>query len=123
MEVEMKIRNLTPHPITLANGDTSITIQPEPVPARCAQIDEVVGEVALTDSTYTDFSVPIVRSTYGEITGLPEPQEGVIYVTSLLVAQAAAAQGRRDVFAVGRPIRDAQGRIVAAGALTAVKPD
>jgi hypothetical protein len=33
--------------------------------------------------------IPIVRQHFGQIENLPEPTDGVIYITSSLVAQAA----------------------------------
>lgn len=50
--------------------------------------------------------IPIKSVTYGEIEGLPEPQEGVYYIVSELVAAAAAKIGRVDCLAPGALVRD-----------------
>jgi len=58
-----------------------------------------------------------VSQTYGEIEGLPDPQPGVVYIVSMVVRQAAQAQGRTDVVSPDTSpqgaIRDEQGRIIA----------
>lgn len=50
--------------------------------------------------------IAIESVTYGEIEGLPEPQEGVYYIVSGLVAAAAAEIGRKDCLAPGALVRD-----------------
>ena len=37
------------------------------------------------------------KTVYGELTGLPEPQDGVWYYVGMLVFNAAVAIGRKDV--------------------------
>lgn len=62
----------------------------------------------------------------GAIEGLPPHRSGVLHVTSTLVAQAAAAEGRRDVVSPDTgpdsAIRDIAGRIVAVKGLQAFDP-
>lgn len=81
----MEILNYTAHMISieLPSGE-QIGIGSSGI-ARCAVKNVQVGEFA---------GVPIVSSEYGEITGLPDPVDGVVYVVSMLVAQRA---GRADV--------------------------
>jgi hypothetical protein len=59
----------------------------------------------------------ITRTSFGRLEGLPDPQPGVLYLTSALAAQAAAASGRTDVVMVDDPVRDDQGRVIGARAL------
>jgi hypothetical protein len=54
--------------------------------------------------------IEVYREYPGDITGLPEPSPGVIYVVSRMVLDAAR---RADLVAPGTPERDAEGRIVA----------
>lgn len=42
---------------------------------------------------------PTVRVTYGPVTGLPSPEEGVTYVVSALIVNHADVKGRMDVVA------------------------
>ena len=90
--------NLTPHTINLNNGNS--------FPAS--------GNVARVANVYGDFDENGIASvSFGEVTNLPEAQEGVVYIVSGLVAQAIS--GRNDVVspATGHPdcVRDG-GRIV-----------
>ncbi len=58
----------------------------------------------------------MMRNEYGQVEGLPEPQEGVVYVVSGLVLDRAKAEGRTDCVApdTGRDvIRDEKGQIEA----------
>lgn len=102
-------KNFTPHPVSLIlpSGDV-ITLAPEPVSARCSEAVEAVG--------FAD-SVPLIKKSLGEVTGLPEAEPGVWLITSLPVAQAAWAAGRRDVLAIGETVRDGQGRVIGARSL------
>ena len=66
--------NLTPHTINITNGA-----------AYAAS-----GVVARVANAHTPFDADGVASIeWGEVTGLPAPQEGVLYIVSALVAQAA----------------------------------
>jgi hypothetical protein len=105
----VKLVNLTPHEIVVYQGDNVVLrVPPSGQVARVTTKEEVVGVVN---------GVPLVRTVYGEIQGLPDPQPGTIYIVSLLVLQAL--QGRRsDVVAPNTSptplgaVRDAQGRII-----------
>ena len=69
-----KFVNLTPHTINITNGA-----------AYAAS-----GQVARVANTHTPFDADGVASIeWWEVTGLPEPQDGVLYIVSALVAQAA----------------------------------
>jgi hypothetical protein len=74
--------------------------------ARATSNTEVVGEVN---------GIEVVKSTFGSVTGLPEPAEDTIYIVSLLVLQALKGQ-RTDVVGPDTgpesAVRDADGRIV-----------
>src|SRR5690606_4107896 len=73
----MRLVNLTPHPVTLLVGDRTLTIPPEPTPARCSETRTVVGAVEVDG-----LEVPVTVVGFGEVQGLPDPQEGVLYVVS-----------------------------------------
>lgn len=97
-EEDLRIVNLTPHEIRI--GDTMI---PSAGLARCA---------TKTWPMYIrGCPVPVVRQEFGDVTGLPEPEEGTIYVVSMPVAQAVG-RSRDDIFVPGEQIRDENGRIV-----------
>lgn len=126
----MKIVNLTPHPVIIVREDDDgpevgsvgfgpaaaeirysvvETIAPSGVVARARQIDEAAGEIDING-----VSVPLVTSTYGDPTDLPEPEEDTYYAVSILTAQAAKAAGRvtSDLLVTADPVRDEAGKIV-----------
>jgi len=111
----MRLVNLTPHPITLISPDgEQVTVPPSGTVARVAERMESLGEVVVEGVV-----VPVVKRSFGELEGLPEPEPGVLYVVSALVAEAAWRVGRSDVVGLADFVRDEQGRVVGARALVA----
>ena len=96
------IVNLTPHDIHLYRGNELVETVKSCGAARVSVRSEKVGEIN---------GYPISKNFYGEIIGLPEPQPGIFYVVSALVAQAAAGR-RTDLLVVNDTVRDKEGRIV-----------
>lgn len=107
----MNIHNLTPHEVVIMAEDGNIlaVIPPTGQVARASQTDTPSGEVEING-----VSVPVVMTGYGEVSGLPEPTEGVVFVVSALTAIAARAQGRsvEDLLLTSSPVRDETGRII-----------
>lgn len=98
----MTLINLTPHAISIfKEDDTIMTIKPSGEVARVGVMKEVVGSLD---------GIPIKTSVFGEVEGLPSPEEGKVYLVSSLVAQRVT--GRDDVFIPDDPVRDESGRIV-----------
>lgn len=99
------IVNLTPHEIVLRG----ITLTSAGV-ARCEtsalKVDEVNG-------------IAINRRIFGQVSGLPEPQDDVFYIVSAIVAQAVRGL-RNDCLVVDETIRDEAGRIVGCKSLARV---
>jgi hypothetical protein len=102
------IKNYTPHDVTVFTGDTKVVFQVE-------------GEARVEqENVPVEFNsdVPVVRTTYGEITGLPKQQlqqDGtptVYYIVSSLVVQAAKRDGRRDLLFPTDMVRDEKGRLI-----------
>lgn len=101
----MKFVNLTQHNLTivLENGDDLVLPASGEV-ARVTFSTQQVGEVA---------GIPIFKTIYEpEVTGLPEPEDGTIFVVSSLAAQTVK---RPDVLAPTKLIRDDNGQVIAAG--------
>ena len=69
--------NLTPNVIKVKVQDTAQgtfhirACAPEPVSARVAAVEEVIGLIDTTGLTFT-----VSKHTFGQIEGLPEPQAG-----------------------------------------------
>lgn len=70
--VPQKFINLTPHTITINNGT-----QYHPS-----------GKVARVANKFSNFCCGISKVFYGEIEGLPEPEDGVYYIVSAMVLAA-----------------------------------
>ena len=106
------ITNLTPHEIVVFAEDGAIqeTFPPSGQVARCATTTEHVGDVN---------GIPAYVPKYGEVTGLPAPVAGAVYIVSALVRQAVPA--RTDVVSPGELVRDANGKPVGCRGL-AVNP-
>ena len=106
----MRIVNLTPHAINLIvnsrkavqcqntgeeifeEAETLTTLPSEGV-ARVSTNRRAIWPAALTGS-----GIRVTAQTFGAVEGLPEPQEGVVYVVSAMVL-TALNNSRPDVFA------------------------
>ena len=86
------IINLTPHVIRLNDGRE---FPPSGSIARVSTKREFVGwyhegqdgTVTLDDEMLSD-AIPIYKTVFGDVVGLPEPQNGTIYLVSGMVASA-----------------------------------
>ena len=101
--------NLTPHAITIVRDGGNITLPPSGTIARCTVARRQVGSVD---------GIPINRTVFGAVEGLPDPQPGTYYIVSALVAQACP--DRHDLLLPDDTVRDDQGRIVGCRALATV---
>lgn len=112
----MNIVNLTPHALNLMpegpDGPT-VTIPPSGLVARCA-----TSRVQVDTITVDGIAIPVNRTQFGAVTGLPDPQPDTIFVVSALVAQAVP--DRQDVYITDDAVRDDQGRIIGCRALAHV---
>jgi hypothetical protein len=105
------IVNLTPHKLTLVGELGTLEV---PVSGHIARI--AVTRTALDPVMIDGITLPVSISTMGAIEGLPLPQNGVIFVTSALVADVVR---RPDVFSPGELLRDAAGNVIGARGLCA----
>ena len=96
----MKYINLTPHDIILNDG----------------RVFPAEGSIARVQASFSEFDENgVCEQQFGELTGLPAPEEGTLYITSGLVLSAAKQAGRIDCVApaTGHPeTKREQGRIV-----------
>ena len=96
------IINCTPHSISSHHKDGVLEIAPSGIVPRVGVSKEDAGDIR-----FNGLTVPAYRTTMGEVTGLPEPEPGSIFVVSALVANAAK---RMDVMSPGELIRDEKGQ-------------
>lgn len=103
-----RISNLTPHPVSVRVGESSRVFNPAERPARVAQAYQPAGAGNLE-------GIPLVRSEFGAVDGLPAPAPGVYFIVSRLVAEAARRAGRQvsDLLIPTNFVRDDKGRILA----------
>jgi len=106
----MEVINLTPHTINVCD-DAGNVVQsfPSAGQARAASIENPETPVQ---------GVPVVSQSFGEVSGLPAPKKGTIYLVSMVVGQAlqqSQASPRSDIYgpntSPGSVVRDAQGQI------------
>lgn len=106
----MIIKNLTPHTLNIIADGSSVNIPPATEgPARVSMVEYPSTPISGTD-------IPTVFKEAGEITGLPAPQPGTIYVVSGMVE--AACPDRKDVYSPGELVRDEKGRPIGARGLS-----
>ena len=95
------IVNLTPHAITVVRPG-----------AELGEIFKPDGSVARVTATRelsrTVDGIPVFRSTYGKVEGLPGEVPGTYWLVSAMVRQAVPH--RRDVLSPGELIRDDKGQ-------------
>ena len=96
------IRNLTPHPIKVVDGDIVETHDPAGPPARLATVD--LG-------TQEDRGTVYELVEFGHVHDLPEPEPHVWLIVSLPVA-LACLPGRSDLLVPYREVRNDQGTVV-----------
>jgi len=106
----MKFLNLTPHPLTILSGDVTTHLPVSGNAPRLSVERESLGTVG-------DF--PIVRSTMGAPTGLPDAEDGVVLIVSALVAEHPGLASRDDLAYPGEAVRDETGKITGAKGLCA----
>jgi len=110
----MKLVNLTQHTITLHGVGGAITVPPSGAIARLA-----VTRVSLAPVLVDGITLEVNRPTIGAVTGLPPPDDGVVYIASAMVAEAVR---RRDVLSPGELVRDGAGVVVGAKGLCSYSP-
>jgi hypothetical protein len=97
----MKIINYTPHAINVVVSDTtSVAFPPSGKVARVTSTSTPAGSLA---------GIPCFTSTFGEVEGLPAPEEGVKIIVSGMVLDATKGK-RFDLIAPGELLRNAEGQ-------------
>lgn len=105
----VKLVNLTPHPIDIVPFASRITVPASGIVARVREVSEATGWFKVGDDLV---DIPTITRIYGDVDGLPPPEEGVVYIASSIVAMRAWERGRNDVVSPGDPVRDSNGRVI-----------
>jgi hypothetical protein len=99
----MAIVNLTPHAITiLPREGEAIVVAPSGAVARVTTARAVVETLP--------GGIEVFSTSFGEVTGLPDPREGDFFLVSGLVAGHPSLRGRTDVLSPGELVRGADGQ-------------
>ena len=107
----VEIVNLTPHEITVYDvaGESILQVIPSSGMARAAQTREPLDSIN---------GIPVSKTGYGAVEGLPDQRDGVVYIVSVLTAQAAS--DRTDLYITDELVRDDTGRILGCKALAQI---
>ena len=89
--------NLTPHEVNVGELDL-------PTSGLVARVDVAHREVG------HHAGVPLLVGSYGEVSNLPEPEDGVLYIVSAAVRTALPE--RNDLASPAHLVRDEEGRII-----------
>ena len=102
----MQLVNLTPHTLNIHSSNNVTDIAPS-------------GEIARVTTSYnhtnTVAGINVYSCVYGNVSGLPEPQENKIFVVSGVVKSAVPE--RTDVMAPGELIRNESGKPIGCNGL------
>ena len=98
--------NLTPHTVVVAG----LSVPPSGQVARVAATPERVCWLRNGQNP-----IEVVKTSYGEVEGLPAPSLGAFYIVSTLVRLAVPE--RTDVFSPSGLERDAEGKVTGCKAL------
>jgi len=95
--------NVTPHTLTIRTDDGDIVLEPSGTVARVE---------TSTSSTDSINGIPVVRTIFGTVTGIPDYKDNTVYIASSLVVSHTK---RADVFApdTGKSAIRENGQIVA----------
>lgn len=103
-----KLVNLTPYQIRIPLGGGVLIFEES---GQCARISTTIEEGPPI------MGVPTSLVRHGEITGLPDREDGVGYIVSQMIALQA---GRDDLYYPTELMRDKTGRVTAAAKLARV---
>jgi hypothetical protein len=109
------LRNLTAHSVMIVGESSSIALPPCPSPPRIA--DHIMRSASVT---IDQLDIPVHDIAAGTVTGLPEPQDGMLLVVPRIVA--AACPDRPDLVVPFEDVRDHDGRIIGCRALARLAP-
>lgn len=107
--------NRTPHVINVYAGDEVIlSVQPTPPMLRVDEISTPGDPLTIADGA----EVPTTTVAYADaVADLPDPQDDVIIIVSMVTARALADRGRTDLVFPHDPVRDGSGQIIGCRAL------
>lgn len=116
MEKQVTLVNKTPHTVNLVTVcGTKISLEPVLPTPRVSSSSIKTAVYTITDDNGVEHTITREAPVFGEVVDLPEPQEGVLYIVSMLVA--ARASNRTDLVSPGRQIRNDAGQVIGCAGL------
>jgi len=106
-----KILNYTYHPISIITNGGTVEI-PKHGMARASTYRNIMDRLDFNGST-----IPVNETSFGEVSGLPDYEEGTIIIVSGIAASAMWDK-RKDLYVVDEPVRDMNGKIIGCRALS-----
>ena len=106
----MKILNYTQHPITILTQQGAIQV------LRHGTVRSSVVRTLLEYIDVDGAAIPINKTVFGAVPGLPEENKDTIIIVSAIVANVMRLTGRQDLMVVDEPVREG-GKIVGCRAL------
>lgn len=108
-----KLVNLTPHDLNVIATDGTSHVIPKNPDGKIARVNELRDNVnGVQGEQGQEFSLQVV--SYNQVTGLPAPEDGTVYIVSQMVVAGLIANGcqRSDVVFPGILKRNESGAIV-----------
>ena len=113
MKNNIKVVNCTPHDVNLITEKGNITFPRSGIIPRLTE-----QQVKINSINSNGIEIDIMKKSFLEPEGLPEPQENTIFIVSALVA--GAIKNRDDLLIPNDTVRDEQGRIVGCRSLAKI---
>lgn len=112
----VKLVNKTPHVLNLVTEDGArISLEPVLPTPRVSSSSVKTATYMISDENGIEHTIVREAPVFGEVVDLPEPQEGVLYIVSMLVA--ARASNRTDLVSPGRQLRNEAGQVIGCAGL------
>ena len=104
----MTVINLTPHEVVIVDdeGNKVFEFKKSGTIARC-----VVDRIHFDDAVIGKYKIPINKTMFTAVQGLPDPKDGVQFIVSKPVAQAMKGM-REDLLIPDATYRDNRGVIL-----------
>jgi len=105
MNKNINVINCTPHDVNLITESGVIVFKKSGIIPRLSEQQEKISSIDINGT-----EIDIVKKSFLEPEGLPEPRQNTLYIVSALVA--GACKNRDDLVVPNDIIRDEEGRII-----------
>lgn len=113
MTNNVNVVNCTPHDVNLVTESGNVIFPRSGIIPRLTEVQNKINSI-----TVNGIGIDIMKKSFNEPEGLPEPKKGTIYIVSALVA--GAIKDRDDLVVPNDTIRDEEGRIIGCRSLARI---